>query len=215
MPNSKSIEVDGFAIVDDVLDRDQLDALEHALSPIIDGVPAAGVGGLAQRVPYVHTLAHSAMVRALVEPELGSGARLVRSILFNKCPQANWQVPWHQDLAIAVQEHASVEGYTTWSMKGDVHHVQPPIDVLERMLTVRLHLDSTDDTNGALWVAPGSHRLGRLEAAHAGTVAKQLGPKVPGWARRPFSAFPAFRHRGIPLPGNSPQRRVVQSGLSE
>ena len=137
MPNSKSIEVDGFAIVDDVLDRDQLDALEHALSPIIDGVPAAGVRGLAQRVPYVHTLAPSAIVRALVEPELGSGARLVRSILFNECPQANWQVPWHQDLAIAVHEHASVEGYTTWSMKGDVHHVQPPIDVLERMLTVR------------------------------------------------------------------------------
>jgi hypothetical protein len=27
-------------------------------------------------------------------------------------------------------------------------------------------------------VARGSHRLGRLEAAHAGTAAKQLGPKV-------------------------------------
>ena len=32
------------------------------------------------------------------------------------------------------------------------------------MLTVRLHLDDADGTNGALRVLPGSHRLGRLSS---------------------------------------------------
>jgi ectoine hydroxylase-related dioxygenase (phytanoyl-CoA dioxygenase family) len=33
------------------------------------------------------------------------------------------------------------------------------------MLTVRLHLDDCDASNGALRVIPGSHRHGRLESA--------------------------------------------------
>jgi len=53
-----------------------------------------------------------------------------------------------------------------------VPHVQPPEEILEQMLTVRLHLDPADETNGALWVSPGSHRLGRLRAGDAAAVAK-------------------------------------------
>jgi ectoine hydroxylase-related dioxygenase (phytanoyl-CoA dioxygenase family) len=36
--------------------------------------------------------------------------------------------------------------------------------VLENMLTVRLHLDDADETNGALRVLPGTHKHGRLDA---------------------------------------------------
>jgi ectoine hydroxylase-related dioxygenase (phytanoyl-CoA dioxygenase family) len=43
-----------------------------------------------------------------------------------------------------------------------VLHVQPPAWVLERMIAVRIHLDSADESNGALRVKPGTHRLGRL-----------------------------------------------------
>jgi ectoine hydroxylase-related dioxygenase (phytanoyl-CoA dioxygenase family) len=43
--------------------------------------------------------------------------------------------------------------------------VQPPVEMLERMLTVRLHLDEADESNGALRVLPGSHLHGRLSAA--------------------------------------------------
>jgi ectoine hydroxylase-related dioxygenase (phytanoyl-CoA dioxygenase family) len=32
------------------------------------------------------------------------------------------------------------------------------------MLTVRLHLDDADESNGALRVLPGSHRFGRLSS---------------------------------------------------
>ena len=49
-------------------------------------------------------------------------------------------------------------------MKEGVPHVQPPMKLLEQMLTERLHLDDTDADNGALRVLSGTHRLGRLSA---------------------------------------------------
>jgi ectoine hydroxylase-related dioxygenase (phytanoyl-CoA dioxygenase family) len=40
-------------------------------------------------------------------------------------------------------------------------HVKTPAEVLERMLTARLHLDDATEENGPLKVIPGSHRTGR------------------------------------------------------
>jgi ectoine hydroxylase-related dioxygenase (phytanoyl-CoA dioxygenase family) len=68
-----------------------------------------------------------------------------------------------------------VDGYSSWSVKDGVPHVQPPEEILEQMLTVRLHLDPAGQTNGALWVSPGSHRLGRLPASDAAPMAERNG----------------------------------------
>jgi hypothetical protein len=88
-------------------------------------------------------------VRDLVEPILGSNFLPVRGILFDKIPDANWKVPWHQDVTIAVQEKVEAEGFGPWSIKADVLHVQPPASILEQMLSIRLHLDDCGEENGA------------------------------------------------------------------
>jgi ectoine hydroxylase-related dioxygenase (phytanoyl-CoA dioxygenase family) len=88
-------------------------------------------------------------------------AFLVRSTLFNKPEESNWAVPWHQDVTIEVQERHEVDGFGPWSTKDGVASVQPPAAILEQMLTLRLHLDNTDGSNGALIVDPGSHVLGK------------------------------------------------------
>src|SRR5258706_16131652 len=51
-------------------------------------------------------------------------------------------------------------------MVGERRHraCQAPVALLERMLTVRLHLDVCDALNGPLQVIPGSHKFGRLDA---------------------------------------------------
>lgn len=169
-----NLERDGFAIVPGVLDEESRVALIRDVDPLLTELPA-GVRGLVAKVPSVGALAASATVRSLVASVLGSSFKLVRSILFNKSPATNWQVAWHQDLAIAVNSQQKIDGYSSWSVKEGVVHVQPPVDVLEQMLTVRLHLDSADDTNGALWVSPGSHRLGRLRSSDAPGVAEKNG----------------------------------------
>ena len=120
--------------------------------------------------PEVQKLACLPAVRRLVEPVLGPECFPVRGILFDKIPGANWKVPWHQDVTIAVKERREVAGYAPWSMKEGVVHVQPPTEVLENMLTVRVHLDTCSATNGALRVIPGSHRLGRLDQNKVGAM---------------------------------------------
>jgi ectoine hydroxylase-related dioxygenase (phytanoyl-CoA dioxygenase family) len=47
-------------------------------------------------------------------------------------------------------------------VKARVRHVQPPLRVLEAMLTARIHLDDCLEDNGPLLVLPGSHRHGIL-----------------------------------------------------
>ena len=113
-------------------------------------------------MPAVRQLAGSAPIRDLAEQVLGANCRPARATLFDKRLDANWKVPWHQDVTIAVQWRADVAGFGSWTEKAGVPHVQAPANVLERMLAVRIHLDDCLEANGALRVLPGSHRHGRL-----------------------------------------------------
>jgi hypothetical protein len=115
-------------------------------------------------VPEARQVSRNPALLELARSVLGPGARPVRGVLFDKTPDANWKLMWHQDLSVAVRQQLEVPGYGPWSMKGEVVHVQPPVQVLERMLTIRLHLDDCDVDNGPLKVIPGSHRDGRLDA---------------------------------------------------
>ena len=99
---------------------------------------------------------------ALARQALGPFARPVRILFFDKRPDANWSVPYHQDLTIAVGARAEVEGFGPWSVKADIPHVQAPFRILERMVAVRLHLDPCGPENGPLRVLPCTHLHGRL-----------------------------------------------------
>lgn len=103
-------------------------------------------------------LAHSEKLTSLL-PE---GYTMVRSILFDKTPELNWPVLWHQDLTIAVHGKVDIEVYGPWSRKHDVDHVQPPVEVLQNMATLRIHLDPTPASNGALRVIPSSNTVGKI-----------------------------------------------------
>jgi hypothetical protein len=93
---------------------------------------------------------------------LGKGFKAVRGIFFDKTPGANWPVAWHQDLSLALRERRDVEGWGNWTVKRGITHVQAPTAVLDRMVTIRLHLDDCGDDNGPLRVIDGSHRAGIL-----------------------------------------------------
>lgn len=95
-----------------------------------------------------------------VRATLGPTAGLVRILFFNKPPERTWGLPWHQDVTIAVDQHRPSERFTKPTTKSGVPHVEAPVDVLERMLTARLHLDAVDDENGPLRLRVGSHRHG-------------------------------------------------------
>jgi hypothetical protein len=156
---SQSLSPNGFEIVLGVLREEEVNGLITALGP----VNGAGRRGLLD-TPMVAKLASSAQLLDLVRPHLKSEPRPVRGIYFDKSPETNWLVAWHQDLTLAVRSRVDVPGFGPWSTKDGVPHVQAPVELLEQMLTVRLHLDDCDETNGALRVIPGSHSYGRLSA---------------------------------------------------
>jgi ectoine hydroxylase-related dioxygenase (phytanoyl-CoA dioxygenase family) len=156
---------EGFAILPSVFSAEHVERLlaivEH--SSLSNSLRRrGGTRNLLETIPSIRDLAASDILRALVEPILGSGGLPVRAILFDKVPEANWKVPWHQDLSIAVHEKIEVAGFGPWSTKAGVIHVQPPAEILEKMLAVRIHLDECDHTNGPVRVIPGSHRYGRI-----------------------------------------------------
>jgi len=148
-----------LTICESLADLRREDDVENENSP-----RRGGLRQLLDRAPQLRPLADSPALRSLVEPVLGPSARVVRATLFDKTPEANWIVPWHQDLTIAVQQRVDLPGFGPWSTKDGVCHVQPPTEVLENMLAVRIHLDDCDADNGALRVLPGSHLLGKLGA---------------------------------------------------
>jgi ectoine hydroxylase-related dioxygenase (phytanoyl-CoA dioxygenase family) len=104
-------------------------------------------------------------MRAIAEAAVGPGAFAVRGILFDKSPDANWKVVWHQDLTIGVRAKRDVPGFGPWSAKDGAPYVQPPADLLREMVAVRLHLDDCTSENGPVRVIPRSHLSGRLAPA--------------------------------------------------
>lgn len=186
---------DGFAIIQEFLDAESISFILAALTnaKIDSGESdeagkdlwtgksqragkAFGIRNLLNVVPFTRDLANSPACKSLIEPILGGNARVVRGIYFDKHKDANWKVAWHQDLTIAVRERFDVDGYGPWSLKAGIHHVQPPVAVLENMLTLRIHLDQADESNGALRVLPGTHNHGRLSAAEIAHHKQYLRP---------------------------------------
>ena len=170
------LERDGFAVVENVLGSDSVEGLREAVGRCGARAPAGnlhGIRDLFRAVPATATLARSAAMRDLVEAVLGPKCFAVRAIYFDKPAGANWKVPWHQDLTIAVRERRDVVCFRCWSLKRGVVHVQPPAELLGRMIAIRIHLDDCDEYNGPLRVIPGSHRHGRLGATEIDRLTKQ------------------------------------------
>jgi ectoine hydroxylase-related dioxygenase (phytanoyl-CoA dioxygenase family) len=164
----QTVQDKGFAVLNGVVPAEAVDAVLASLAAVDHAAAIERRGSvhairnLLEAVPEVQALARSPFVRALVDEVLGPHAFVVRGLLFDKTPEANWKVAWHQDLTIAVLEQKDVPGFGPWSEKAGIPHVQPPWSVLVTMLTVRIHLDVCGEENGPVQVIPGSHRYGRL-----------------------------------------------------
>ena len=87
---------------------------------------------------------------------------LVRALYFDKPPEQTWALPWHKDLTIAVRDNR-LRGdlFQKPTTKAGVPHLEASVEVLQKMLTCRIHLDEVTEENGPLKVIPGSHRSGK------------------------------------------------------
>lgn len=121
--------------------------------------PAYGARNLLDLWPAVVELVREGAIRDALRATLGPGAGVVRVLYFDKPPGHSWALPWHKDYSLAVKQHRVSTQFTKPTLKAGVPHVIAPQSVLDRMLTVRVHLDDMTPANGPLRVIPGSHRF--------------------------------------------------------
>jgi hypothetical protein len=161
----------GFAIIPKLYSQSEI----AALLACIESAPAASpnfrrsqdvfaIRNLLGEIPALLPLLTTTALRDLVAELLPEGCHLTKAIYFDKPAQSNWLVAWHQDLMVNVDQRADLPGFGPWTAKAGWVAVQPPVAVLENTVTIRLHLDDCDATNGALKVIPGSHCHGVVPA---------------------------------------------------
>lgn len=187
----ESIAERGFAVFPEVLSAADVDEVTAAIAaiPASDAVRQKtsiyGVRNLLETSPAICRLAARLEVWRFVTPILGDNAFACRAIFFNKTPDANWVLGWHQDSVISVAEKIETPGFIAWGQKAGVWQVQPPPEILAGMLALRIHLDDCGPDNGPLRVLPGSHRHGWVE------------DDIDSWKRKTNEAVCTVPHGGV------------------
>ncbi len=110
-----------------------------------------------KEIPETVSLVFNDKLKNVVEQLFGDNYFVVKSIYFDKPETSNWYVSYHQDLTISVDKKIELDNFGPWTTKQNQFAVQPPIEILENIYTIRIHLDDTDENNGALRVIPKSH----------------------------------------------------------
>lgn len=163
----EQINRDGFAVIDAVYTDIEIMHLLSLLSVTDTSRPAFrktkdlfAIRQFFREVPDATDIVFNDVLKQLLARLSGDGFFVVKSIYFDKPGDSNWFVPWHQDLTISVNKKVDTAGYGPWTIKHNQYAVQPPLDILQDNFTIRIHLDATDHSNGALRVIPGSHLNG-------------------------------------------------------
>lgn len=151
---------DGFEIIDNFISEEERLNFTRDIENIefIDGI--GGIRNVEKKLTSVSDYLQSSNIYEKAALYLKGEPKFVRAILFNKTPQNNWLVTWHQDKTVAVSASTKPDGWGPWSTKDGVLHVQPPLEVLNEMIAIRIHIDASTDENGCLKVLPKTHELG-------------------------------------------------------
>lgn len=161
------LETDGYAVLPEI----HSDEETATLLQLIETADTSGdtfrksedlfaVRQFLKTIPETIPVIFNERLQQVVRELFGEAYFVVKAIYFDKPGTSNWFVAWHQDLTISTDKKLPLEGYGPWTVKQQQFAVQPPLEILERNYTIRLHLDETNEQNGALKVVPGSHRKG-------------------------------------------------------
>ncbi|RQO29765.1 phytanoyl-CoA dioxygenase [Taibaiella sp. KBW10] len=165
-PRQQLVE-QGFAIIDKCYDESALariieiiDKADQAKANFRNSGDLFAVRHFLMELPESIPHIFNGELKELIQQVSGKKQFVIKSIYFDKPERSNWYVPYHQDLKIEVDRKIEIGGFSHWTLKQGRFSVQPSLDILDNILTIRIHLDDTDAENGALKVIPRSHRKG-------------------------------------------------------
>ncbi|WP_298425058.1 phytanoyl-CoA dioxygenase family protein [uncultured Kordia sp.] len=161
------LEVNGFAVLDRMYSNSEVEAIRSCIEKVNaeQGFAESSANLFAIRqvmtkIPELKSLLFTDKFHKLLATIFDKSCFLTKAIYFDKPSKSNWFVAYHQDLSISVDRREDVSSYKNWTFKKGQIGVQPPLDILENIVTIRIHLDKTEKENGALKVIPTSHQKG-------------------------------------------------------
>lgn len=160
----EQLEESGIVWFRRALDKAQLASIERHLAF------GARPGFRPQVTPELIALLGKDSALGALSEQVLPHAKPVRVVAFNKTPQSNWAVPWHQDRVIAVREKHEVAGFENWSHRDGYWHVEPPASLLDAMIFARVCFDRSSAENGAMQLAVATHAQGRVADSRVGRV---------------------------------------------
>lgn len=177
----ENIELNGYAILNPVFSAKEVDDMIACINEIESleeklntTAQIHAIRAVLKKAPNLKELIFTTELKELIINVFGKKYFVVKSIYFDKPETSNWFVSYHQDMSIAVSEKTEHTAYNNWVKKLGYYNVQPPVSILESVFTIRLHLDETTASNGALKVLPGSHKKGILRANEIGQSKEEL-----------------------------------------
>ncbi len=211
----------GFTILPDVFAPSQMEVLRTGLAAALAANESDAVRQRAGQVyasrnildlyPPSRTVWREPVLLDLLRSTLGPNCGLVRGLYFDKPPEKTWALPWHKDLTIAVRPGTVRSSrFSIPRDRAGVPHCEAPLEVLQRMLTLRIHLDDVTDENGPLQVAAGSHRTGKTMEIADCLVERILVRGGTVLAMRPLLAHCS----GLSDPETSRHRRILHLEFS-
>ncbi|OJV54460.1 MAG: phytanoyl-CoA dioxygenase [Bacteroidetes bacterium 43-16] len=160
-----ALEEKGFTTLEAIYTPEEVAAIidvinqaDHSKETFRKSADLFAIRQFLKEIPEVCHLIFNHKLQQLIREVFGQDYFVVKSIYFDKPEKSNWYVAYHQDLTISVDKKIVLESFGPWTIKQGQSAVQPPIDILENIFTLRIHLDDTDADNGALRVIEQSHR---------------------------------------------------------
>lgn len=161
----QDLTLNGFTNIDRIYSENEIEQIilqiekgDHSQETFRKSADLFAIRQFLKAVPDVQHLVFNDRLKEVVSQYFGEDYFVVKSIYFDKPAASNWYVAYHQDLTISVDQKVELENFGPWTTKQNQFAVQPPIDILENIFTIRIHLDETDENNGALKVIPQSHQ---------------------------------------------------------
>jgi len=94
----------GFEIRSGVLSAEDLEAIKAEVSVDHEISRRTGIRNLEKKFASIARVAVDSSVVPIAERWLGGEPRLVRALFFDKTPERNWSVGWHQDRTVALEK---------------------------------------------------------------------------------------------------------------